>query len=548
MLKKVAILGGGVAGLSAAHELIERGYEVSVYEFKQIPGGKARSMPYVGSGTGGRKDLPGEHGFRLFPRFYRHVIDTLKRIPYENGTVYDNLTEVTRLDIATYTAPLLPLLAKIEFSLDNLLVLIKDLFDNNLGLSIDDMEQYGRKLWQIMTSCDERIREEYNLIDWWEFIEAEQQSPAFQKIFAGFTKTLVACQSKIANTQTVGPVAVQMTLDITTPGTSFVRLLNGPTNDKWIYPWLTFLQDQGLHYHLGANVERINCQDGQVRSATITLNGETFDIDADYFIAAFPVEVMGKMITDEMLEIDPSLQGVQKLVDSVAWMNGIQYYLREELPITHGHVIYLDAPWSLTSVSQKQFWPDVNLSEYGDGTVKGILSVDISDWDTPGILFGKTAKLCTAEEIKAEVWAQMKLSLNIDGAVILEDSVLHSWFLDTDIQFVNPEHACTNMEPLLINRVGTWEDRPEALTGIPNLFLASDYVRTNTNLATMEGANEAARRAVNAILLCDESEEEPCKIWEMYTFELGHIDVLKMYHIHDKKRLDKGLPWDGKML
>ena len=34
----------------------------------------------------------------------------------------------------------------------------------------------------------------------------------------------------------------------------------------------------------------------------------------------------------------------------------------------------------------------------------------------------------------------------------------------------------------------------------PTSFLASDYVRTYTDLATMEGANEAARRAVNAIL------------------------------------------------
>lgn len=548
MVKKIAILGGGVAGMSAAHELITRGYEVSVYEFKGIPGGKARSMPYVGSGVDGRRDLPGEHGFRLFPRFYRHVIDTLQRIPYENGTVYDNLMEVTRLDIATFTAPLLPLLAKIEFSLDNFMVVIRDLFDNNLGLTMDDMEQYGRKLWQVMTSCDERIREEYNLIDWWTFIEAEQQSPAFQKIFAGFTKTLVACQSKIANTQTVGPVAAQMTLDITTPGSSFVRLLNGPTNDKWVNPWLAFLRENGAHYYLDAKVESIDCADGVIRSARITQNGETFDVEADYFIAAFPVEVMGKFITSSMLEADPKLAGIQRLVDSVAWMNGIQYYLKEDVEITNGHVIYLDAPWSLTSVSQKQFWPDVHLSEYGDGTVKGILSVDISDWDTPGILYGKSATYCTAEEIKAEVWAQMKKSLNVDGAVILEDEVLHSWFLDTDIQFENPIGANTNMEPLLINRVGTWDDRPEAYTGIPNLFLAADYVRTNTNLATMEGANEAARRAVNAILERDGSKEEPCEIWEMYTFELWHLDVLKPYHIHDKKRFEKGLPWDGKIL
>ena len=45
MAKKVAILGGGVAGLSAAHELIERGFQVEVFEMRTIPGGKARSIP-----------------------------------------------------------------------------------------------------------------------------------------------------------------------------------------------------------------------------------------------------------------------------------------------------------------------------------------------------------------------------------------------------------------------------------------------------------------------------------------------------------------------
>ena len=77
----VAILGGGVAGLSAAHELAERGFEVTVYEARPDLGGKARSMPVPGSGTGGRADLPAEHGFRFFPGFYRHLPDTMRRIP-----------------------------------------------------------------------------------------------------------------------------------------------------------------------------------------------------------------------------------------------------------------------------------------------------------------------------------------------------------------------------------------------------------------------------------------------------------------------------------
>src|SRR3954465_15620774 len=101
-MTRVAILGGGVAGLTAAHELAERGFDVVVLEARDRPGGKARSLPVPGSGTEGRADLPAEHGFRFFPGFYRHVPDTMRRIPYagnERG-VLDNLVPATRVLLA----------------------------------------------------------------------------------------------------------------------------------------------------------------------------------------------------------------------------------------------------------------------------------------------------------------------------------------------------------------------------------------------------------------------------------------------------------------
>src|SRR4051794_41489687 len=79
--KRVAVLGGGMAGLAAAHELAERGFLVDVYERKAL-GGKARSIPVEGTAAGGRKPLPGEHGFRFFPGFYHHVPDTMRPIPF----------------------------------------------------------------------------------------------------------------------------------------------------------------------------------------------------------------------------------------------------------------------------------------------------------------------------------------------------------------------------------------------------------------------------------------------------------------------------------
>ena len=205
------------------------------------------------------------------------------------------------------------------------------------------------------------------------------------------------------------------------------------------------------------------------------------------------------------------------------------FYLTEDLPLIHGHLIVIDSPWSLTAISQRQFWPGVDFSKFAAGKVNGILSVDISDWTTKGkyAAKGKPAETCTKQEIADEVWAQLKASLN-SATEVLRDNMRFDWFLDPDIVSPNPRAADTNLEPLLVNTKGSWRYRPEAaLPEVPNLFLASDYVRTYTDLATMEGANEAGRRAVNAILDATHSNATRCKLWKLHEpggpFALGRL-------------------------
>ncbi len=211
--------------------------------------------------------------------------------------------------------------------------------------------------------------------------------------------------------------------------------------------------------------------------------------------------------------LDPLLARVATL--TTAWEAGIQFYLRKELPIIHGHVLYVDSPWAISSVSQAQFWPARNFArDYGNGAVRDCLSIDIADWTTPGILFGKAAQACSQAQIAEEVWAQMKASLNDTGSEVLGDDLLESWFLDPGVS--ERGGHLTSEDPLLISTPGSWQARPPAATGIPNLFLAADYVQTQINTACMEGANEAARRAVAALLGASGSHESPPAVYDLY--------------------------------
>jgi uncharacterized protein with NAD-binding domain and iron-sulfur cluster len=514
----VAVLGGGVAGLSAAHELSERGFEVTVYEARERPGGKARSMPVPGSGHGGRTDLPAEHGFRFFPGFYRHVPDTMRRTPYPGNAqgVLDNLVPASRVLLAQAGGRKeLVSAAHLPASLDDFQAVLRFLFAwcTELGIPVADQVFFANQLLVLLTSCDERRFEQWERISWWTFVEAERRSPAFRKYLGdGLTRTLVAARAREISARTGGYILLQLLFDLTRLGGRADRLLDGPTSDTWIDAWVSLLTQRGVDLHLDSPVLGIGCDGRRITGVTVSDGGTTQEVVADHYVAALPVEQMRLLLSGPLREAEPRLNGLDRLV--TRWMNGIMFYLREDVPLVHGHAIYIDSEWALTSVSQRQFWPEVDFGQLGDGEVKGILSVDVSDWEQPGRRYGKVAMKCTAEEIRTEVWEQLKDHLNDDAVTELDDANVASWFLDPAIQFPNPSEV-TNLEPLLINTAGSWHDRPDAVTRIPNLFLASDYVRTHTDLATMEGANEAARRAVNGILDADGSPAPRCQVWKL---------------------------------
>jgi len=144
------------------------------------------------------------------------------------------------------------------------------------------------------------------------------------------------------------------------------------------------------------------------------------------------------------------------------------------------------------------------------------LSVDMSDWDTPGMFNRKPGKRCSPDEVAKEVLGQLKAHLNDNGENLLTDDMVHSWFLDPAIRWSRRLQRNSNDDPLLVNTIGSWERRPKAATKIPNLFLAGDYVQTDIDLATMEGANESGRAAVNALLERSGSKAGLVQMYRLY--------------------------------
>lgn len=614
MSKKIAILGGGVAGMSAAHELIKRGFQVEVYDRNpKYVGGKARSIDVPGTDQKG-KPLPGEHGFRFFPGFYEHITDTLKDIPTtekpisEGGpSVFENFKQ-TRDMMMTQADGRLPIFIPVHFPSDK--DDWKDLL-NLFGYSFlavdtedfrtDEMAFFITKLYQLFTSCPERFEKEYEYISWMDFIYDEEgflemfpdyteykkkNGKAFSNDYMkfcveGLTRSLVACRAEKASLKTVGSIALQLfylMFKKSEDGKGVDNVFNAPTNDAWLNPWLKHLKNQGVVYHHGHELEKLVLDNNIIAGAKMNVLNDDKEVTgtmevtgADYYILAVPVEIADKVFDDDIAKADLILrENVKYLAEKTEWMNGIMFYLNKKIELNlydskgglnEGHSSFSGSKWSVTSICQAQFWDDDFFKDRGNGDVVDILSVDVSDWKYVEGLNGKLAFNCSKAEVVKDVWEQIKGDMppGEDGKPILTDDMLVTWFVDDAI--IDDEFESTgelrNEDLLLVNEVGTWEKRPNAYSNnIKNLMLASDYVKTNTDLASMEGANEAARRAVNRILELegvtisegdgDQVEcgdgVESCRIFKLY-----EPAISKPFWDNDRFRLERDLPWNGKI-
>jgi len=215
----VAIFGAGPGGLTAAMELAERGFDVSLYEAMPWYGGKARSVSVEGTGRNGRQDLPGEHGFRIFFGFYEHIIDTLQRIPFNSTqTVFDQLEPVQL--VGMYQKDMQPVAIPAQVPADvkefkDFLKFLMDFLDGQVNISATEDAFFFERMILLAGSCEERWDHQYDNFSYWDFMHASSKSQEFVDFYVeGLTKVIQGLPAREASLRASGRTMIPVLLHI----------------------------------------------------------------------------------------------------------------------------------------------------------------------------------------------------------------------------------------------------------------------------------------------------------------------------------------------
>ena len=293
-------------------------------------------------------------------------------------------------------------------SLGDLELAFKFMWDFGTGLGIKPPELifFFNKLLILLCSCDERRYEQWDCISWWDYTEAATKSPAFQKFLAtGLTRTLVAAQAKQISARTGGLILCQLLLDMVTAGQHVDRVLDGPTSEVWIDPWIAHLRKLGVKFRDDAAVSGIHCEGQHITSVTVHGPTGPDTVTAKHYVMAMPVERLRGLVSNELRAAEPRLDALPRLV--TRWMNGAMFYLRKMCrwcPVTsssstrHGPLPpsrrNSSGPTSILRSAATE-----RCAEFCRSTSRIGLSLDR--------LPSKVATACNLQEIHDEVWYQI---------------------------------------------------------------------------------------------------------------------------------------------
>jgi isorenieratene synthase len=458
--KKVAIVGGGLAGIGASSLLAERGFKVTLFERNHYLGGKVGSWD-VSLGGGGATKM--DHGFHAFFRHYYNLRLFMEKVGATEHlkTIDDYLVLAKdRRQFSFKNVETTPVL--------NILSLARNKFFRFRDLLFHPSSW---KMGEFLEYDEAKTFDKYDSSSFEEFAREASLPQSLQLIFNTFARAFFAPANKLSAAELMKSFHF---FYLSHNHGLLYDYFDTDYQEALIQPATRYLNQHNVSIKLNRNVEETRLDDN-----SFIVGSEAFD----YLILAS--DVLGtKHICANSPWIRTSSEKTYSGLMSLKASGGYAVYriwldkrTGDELPvfiITEKHEV-------LDSVTfYHQF--DRSAAEWAEDSGGGVY--ELHCYALPAGAFSEA-------DVKAAFLAE-----------------LHFYFPELQDAKIIDEHLQLRHD-FTAFYTNLNKSRPEFTTAIPNLYLAGDWVKTGIPAMLMEGAYTSGMLCANSILAKHGLQEEP---------------------------------------
>lgn len=475
---RVAIIGGGIAGLTAALRLAQRGFAVELFEARPLLGGNLGSVPIGGID---RDIYP-----HMFCDWYANFWDILEndlgrsraehfqsfdgvRLIMPDGQAHELLNPTGLASvIANLRSGILPP-AEMLLTMFSLLDLAAEPFDNAVLTRLGRLDVNGFVYSRAYATEGVASLNNYVLTTVWSLNSDLVAAASYQDFLRHFA---------------------------TFPNPApFAWLLKQSAASGIIAPLAARLRELGVRLHVETPVERLVIAGDRPR---LTIAGE--DRDYDHVVLATPAQAMLDLVmapdppagTTAVIDILPSLARIQT-AHSVA-IPVVELWLNQRLPgLPAGQVGLHGSKYGLSLCDLSQLWTEPAMAE------RSVLVLAASRGDF----------------IPARDPAAMGHAMLVEAATYLPGFDVGACWGDPAATAIDWQRSCihtNDQHKLFVNDVGSLAWRPPVRhAALPCLVLAGDYCRSQVGMATVEGAVQTGIIAAAAVQAEDERRHGTCR-------------------------------------
>jgi uncharacterized protein with NAD-binding domain and iron-sulfur cluster len=488
-MKKIIIIGGGIAGLTTAHELLKKDFEVHLFESTSKLGGMAKCVR-------NNDGIIEEYSWRGYGPFYNNFFDIAKQIPINNShepnhplvknnrpCVLNNLTHDKINFVGFKNNEKFVYSGELEF--------------------IENIKGYYDILKYILSN--NRRKEDSNIL-LTDYVKNYYNENTHDVIInhivgpgLGMDRNTI---SKKLLLDTISKVIFNSKLD------SYVnwRVTTLPTNEAWFDPWEQYLRKHNnFKLYFNSTLMKINYSNKKITSVTINIDGNIQNIYGDEFIISInPFNLQDILINSNM----DKLQNKNKNIINKSINNQISFRIGFNKPIKYHKInsgfTFLDSDLNITLYPVENSWnKDVKLDNKGQ--IKSLWSGTVVDSTTIIKKYNKTGIELTREELFEEILNEIFISKSFNEYIykhnqfyITNDDIIYKE-LFKEYEF-NGGKLYNKNNKKWVNNICNDKYFFDQKTEFNNMYIGGAHTKTSLSKYSMEAATESGKIIANHIL------------------------------------------------